>query len=211
MNRFLKKKDNYDYFDEYIYMVEYIVKSAEILKDVFQNFQVDSLEEKMNQVHLLENSADRVLHKMRNYLVKDFLPPIDREDLAMIGHKLDDIEDGIDEVVINMKILNVTEIKPEVNEFIDLLISCCQAVRDLFSDFKNFKDLPLMKKKVIEINKQEEKGDRIFERLMASLYKEEKDPITLIKWTKIYNCIEKTVDSCEEIGDCIEDVILKNS
>ena len=46
---------------------------------------------------------------------------------------------------------------------------------------------------------------------MSNLYKEEKDPIELMKWTNLYNCFENTIDSCEQISDCIQDVIMKNS
>ena len=97
----MKKKAEYCYFTEFINNSNYIVESAEILKETLENYDVKKLEENINRVHKLENEADRALHKMRNYLIKDFLPPIDREDIVLIGHRLDDIEDCIDEILIN--------------------------------------------------------------------------------------------------------------
>ena len=93
----MSKKENYNYFDEFIRLTDYIVESAKILEEVFTNFDVETLNDKTVEVHKLENEADLIIHKMGNYLIKDFLPPIDREDIAKIGHKLDDIEDSIDE------------------------------------------------------------------------------------------------------------------
>lgn len=176
-----------------------------------ENFQLEKLDEDINEVHKLENEADKIIHKMRNYLIKDFLPPIDREDIALISNKLDNIEDGIDEILINVKILNITEIKPEVIELIDILVICCEAVREIFLDFNNFKDVDLINQKIIHVNKLEEQGDRIYEKLMTVLYKNENDPINLIKWTNIYSCLEDAIDSCEEVANCIEDVVMKNS
>ena len=46
---------------------------------------------------------------------------------------------------------------------------------------------------------------------MTVLYKNENDPINLIKWTNIYSCLEDAIDSCEEVANCIEDVVMKNS
>ena len=43
-------------------------------------------------VRKLEHEADNIVHKMRNYLIKDFLPPIDREDISLIINKLDKLE-----------------------------------------------------------------------------------------------------------------------
>ena len=207
----MKKKDNYNYFTELITMTEYIVKSADTLKNIIENFNLEKLNTDIHEVHKLENEADKVVHTMRSYLVKDFLPPIDREDIAVICHKLDDIEDGIDEVLINIKILNITEIKKEVIELVNILISSCKAVQEIFIAFNNLKNLELVSQKVIDVNHLEENGDRAYEKLMTSLYQTENNPINLIKWTNIYNCLERTIDSCEEIADSIQDVVMKNS
>ena len=207
----MKNKENYNYFNEFITLTDYIVESANTLKDIMENFNEEKLNTDIHEVHKLENEADKIVHKMRGYLLKDFLPPIDREDISIIINKLDNIEDGIDEVLINIKILNITDIKKEVIEIIDILIMCCMAVKDMFTDFKNIKSVDLINKNVIQVNKLEELGDRSYEKLMTLLYQNEKDPIDLIKWTNIYNCLENTIDCCEEISGCIEDVIIKNS
>ena len=207
----MKNKENYNYFDEYISLSDYIIESANALKDVVNNFNLEKLNSSMVEVHKLEHEADNIVHKMRNYLIKDFLPPIDREDVSLIINKLDNIEDGIDEVLINFKILDIDNIKQEVNELIDILVKSSIAVKEMFTNFKDIKNTEKIKEKVIEINKLEEQGDRAYEKLISILYKEEKDPISLIKWTNIYNCLEDTMDCCEEISSCIEDVIIKNS
>ena len=207
----MKKKENYNYFNEFITLTDYIVESANTLKDILENFNLEKLNTGIHEVHRLENEADEIVHKMSSYLIKDFIPPIDREDIALISHKLDNIEDGIDEILINVKILDISEVKPEVIELVDILVMCCFAVRDMFIDFNNFKNIELINQKVIRVNKLEEQGDRTYEKLMTSLYKSEKNPINLIKWTNIYNCLEETIDSCEEIGDFIQDVVMKNS
>ena len=148
---------------------------------------------------------------MRNYLIKDFLPPIDREDIVLIGHRLDDVEDCIDEILINFNILNIKTMRDDVVEFADLLIECTKSVKEAFEDFRNFKKADDVKSKVIAINELEEKADKLYEKVMRKLYTEENDPIEIIKWTTIYGCLENTTDACERVGDSIEDVIMKNS
>lgn len=207
----MNKKENYNYFNEFITLTDYIVKSANTLKDIMENFNIEKLNTDIHEVHKMENEADKIVHKMRGYLIKDFLPPIEREDIALIINKLDNIEDGIDEILINVKILDINVMRKEVIELIDILIMCCMAVKEMFVDFKNIKNVEIINQKVIHVNKLEEMGDRTYEKLISSLYKNEKNPIELIKWTNIYNCLENTIDSCEEISGCIEDVVMKNS
>jgi len=205
------KKENYNYFDEFIAITDCIVKSAEILQETILNFNSEELEAKTNKVHELENDADNIVHKLRNYLITDFLPPLEREDLATIAHRLDDIEDDIDELLINMKILNISEMRSDVKKFTEKLISCTNCVKEVFINFKNLKKKELIKEKIIAVNNLEEEGDRIFEEAIFNLYKNEKNAINIIKWSNIYNCLENALDDCERLSDCVEDVILKNS
>lgn len=207
----MKKKDEYNYFNEFVKNSKYIVESAEILKETIKDYSVEKLEENITKVHKLENDADKTLHDMRAFLIKDFLPPIDREDIVLIGHRLDDIEDFIDEILINFNILNITGVREDALEFTELLIECANSVKDALENFENFKKAEIVKEKTIAINVLEEKADRMFEKAMKKLYKEEKDPIEIIKWTTIYNCMENTTDACEKIADSLEDVVMKNS
>lgn len=206
-----KKKDEYNYFDEFANNSTYIVESAEILKETVENYSQEKLRENIISVHKLENDADKALHRMREVLVKDFLPPIDREDIVLIGHRLDDIEDYIDEILINFNILDIESVRDDVLEFTDLLIECAHSVKDALENFKNFKKADIVKQKSIAINVLEEKADKLYEKAMKRLYKEEKNPIEIIKWTTIYNCLENTTDACERVGDCLEDIVMKNS
>lgn len=207
----LGKKEEYCYFSEFINNSGFILTSAEILKETVADYTVEKLQENITKVHKLENDADKALHKMRNYLIKDFLPPIDREDIVLIGHRLDDVEDCIDEILINFNILNIKTMRDDVVEFADLLIECTKSVKEAFEDFRNFKKADDVKSKVIAINELEEKADKLYEKVMRKLYTEENDPIEIIKWTTIYGCLENTTDACERVGDSIEDVIMKNS
>lgn len=207
----MKKKEEYSYFEEFVNSSNYIVNSAEILKDTLVNYKAEELEKNITKVHNLEHEADQILHKMRNYLIKDFLPPLDREDIILIGHRIDDVEDFIDEILINFDILNISKLRTDIIEFTDILIESAKSVKDALENFKNFKKIELVKEKVIAINVLEEKGDRLYEKAMKNLYKEEKEPIEIIKWTTIYECFENTIDACERIADCLEDVVMKNS
>ena len=191
------KKEKYNYFNEFIDLTDYIVKSADILKDMIDNYDLEKLDKSIEEIHKLEHSSDRIVHKMREYLIKDFLPPIDREDIATIANKLE--------------IFNVKKIREDSLDIVDIVIKSANAVKGVFEALSNLKDVETIKSKVIVVNRLEEQGDRTYERIMSNLYKEEKDPIELIKWTNLYNCFENTIDSCEQISDCIQDVIMKNS
>ena len=207
----MKKKEKYSYFEEFIKIVEHIEESSNKLKELMNDYNEENLDKSIEEIHKLEHSSDRIVHKMRKFLIKDFLPPIEREDIALIANKLDDIEDGIDEIAIDFKIINIEYIKQDTLEIIDILVKATTAVKGIFEKLSDLKHPELVEEKLVIVNRLEEQGDRVYEKIISNLYKEEKDPIELIKWVNIYKGFEETIDSCEQISDCIQDVIMKNS
>ena len=165
----------------------------------------------MKKIHDLENEGDKNLHELKNYLLKDFLPPIDREDILEISYKIDDLIDRLDEIAIDINIYNVTEIMENMKETVELLEKVTSEVYNLVVEFKNIKKMKEIKEKVIEVNNLEEQADRLYENSIRELYKNERDLIQIVKWSNIYETLEDCFDACEEIADCIEDVILKNT
>ena len=207
----MKKKNEFNYFDEFAKLAKLAIEEVEELKKYVFEFDKANSQEEMKKIHKIENIADVKLHEVKNYLFKDFLPPIDREDILAITNKLDDLADGIDEIAIDVDIYDINEISENMKKSIELLEELTKKVYDLIIEFKNLKKVKEIKEKVIEINKIEEQADRLYEDSIRQLYKNEKDAVQIIIWSNIYSTIEDCFDACEDIADCIDDVLLKNS
>ena len=204
-------KPKYNYFEEFLNASEYALTIAKMLYEILSRFDINNLDENLKKIHKIENEADDSKHKMHNYLVKDFLPPVDREDINLLAHKLDDVTDNIEEILIEIDILNIKEIKPEATQCAKFLMECCESMVKLMKEFENFKKSKTIKEMVVEINRLEEEGDKYYTKYMKELYKECSDPIEIIKWSKIYTCFEKCFDSCETVANNIESIVMKNS
>jgi uncharacterized protein Yka (UPF0111/DUF47 family) len=72
------------------------------------------------------------------------------------------------------------------------------------------KNKPIMEH-CIEINRLENEADLIGRSAVADLFNKEKDPITLIKLKEVYEFIEATIDSCEDVADVLQNVVVKNN
>ena len=95
-------KEKINYYDEFIKNTDYALKSAEILDDYFENFEEEKAQEKEDVIHELENKADDSLHEIVKSLTKDFIPPLDRDDILEIGNYIDDMNDCIYDVIKNI-------------------------------------------------------------------------------------------------------------
>ena len=207
----MRKKEEFNYFDEFAKSAKLATEAVAELNNYIMNFNKENSEEEMKKIHDIENKADKNLHELKNYLLRDFLPPIDREDILEIANKIDDFIDDIDEIVIDLNIYNISEITNEIKELIGLLENATKILYDLIIEFKNFKKIQEIKQKVVEVNKIEEQADKIYEKAIKQLYNEEANAIQIMKLSNIYEIIENCFDSCENIADSIDDVLLKNS
>jgi uncharacterized protein Yka (UPF0111/DUF47 family) len=63
----------------------------------------------------------------------------------------------------------------------------------------------------IEINRLENEADGIGRAAVVDLFDNEKDPIMLIKLKEVYEFFEATIDSCEDVADVLQNVVVKNS
>ncbi len=205
------KKIKMDYYDEFIKNTEFAVEIAKMLDEYADNFEANKVEEIEKEVHKIENEADQNLHEITNYLVNDFLPPIESEDIITLSNRIDDVIDCIDEVVINIDIFNVTKLRSDFKDFSELIYKTCVNLKKLIDNLKNLKEYEENKKIVVEINRLEEIGDSLYQKAIKNLYKFDNNPIDVSAWTIIYNSLENCFDSCESVAACVEEIILKNT
>ena len=205
------KKQELNYYDEFIKNVEIALQMSTILKEYSNEFDYDKSETNEIRVHKLENDADQNLHMILNYLIKDFLPPIEREDIVMLANKIDDVIDNIDEIVINLDILDVKKLREDFKDFTNLIYEICLKQKELMTKFKNINKYEEIEEMVVYINKLEEMGDRLYENAIRDLYRNENNAIEISKWHRIYDCLENCFDSCESVAVCVEEIMMKNS
>ncbi len=208
------KKEHINYFDEFNNVASQIVSNAKLVRETINDYNPEKIEEISSSSHSIENAADKIVHAIRNELIKDFIPPIEREDIANLSHKIDDVEDHIDEIMIKFKMLNITSIREDLKEMGEILHECSLQLKIIFDNFKAFenpKSHDLIFQEVIIINSIEERADKLYQKVMTNLYKTEVSPIEIIKWTSIYTSFEDAVDSLEEVGNLVGDIVMKNS
>ena len=63
---------------------------------------------------------------------------------------------------------------------------------------------------IIEINRLENLGDAVFRRALWKLFRDEENPIEIIRWKDIYENLEDTLDACEHLADTVRGVVIKN-
>ncbi|MDP4117725.1 MAG: DUF47 family protein [Bacillota bacterium] len=205
------KKTSYDYFDFFEDMIECGCGCAGTLKQIFGTYSYGKLDSYKEQMHDLERAADQKKHEMTEHLIKEFLPPIDREDITDIAHLLDEICDCVEEVMLLMYMNDIHHCRSDVYGMVDVVVEICDKLKEYLSQFRHFKKDPDLRRYTIEVNTLEEDGDRRYITAVRNLMIDGTDLREVTAWREIYTCIENCYDSCERVAEALEEVILKNS
>jgi len=207
----MRRKKHYNYFEKFVELVQYSCKCAEILNETMVNFTPVTLAQKIEEIHKIEHAGDLAKHELTARLATEFIAPIEREDIVTLSQQIDDITDAIEDVLIKMHIFNVSSLKPEALEFTELIINACQALKGVLEEFPNYRKSTILNRKIVEVNNQEEIGDKLYYNTVRNLYVHSKDPVELLVWTEIFDALEKCCDACELTADTVESIVMKNS
>ncbi|HIR08745.1 MAG TPA: DUF47 family protein [Candidatus Pullichristensenella stercoripullorum] len=207
----MAKKTGYSYFTFFCEMIDCACKASTALNAMFADFQPDRLRQEADAIHEIEHAADLKKHDMMSRLLREFLPPIDREDIVNISHVLDEIVDLIEEVVLSLYMNDIRKCRPDVMPMVDLIVKQCQELQKLMAEFENYKKSDKLMESIIAINTMEEEGDRLHREAMRNLKLTCSDPFELIAWRDIYACLEDCCDACEKVADAVEEVVMKNT
>jgi predicted phosphate transport protein (TIGR00153 family) len=205
------KKKHYSYFKGYSECTNCAVWAAKALDKAVSAFSQETAKSAMNEVHGIEHESDTVKHRMLENLAAEFLPPIERQDISALINELDNVVDGVDEVMMMLRMYRVEKVRKDMPEFTKMLIRCCEGLGELVNEFENFKKSKSIKEKIIKVNSLESEGDTVYFNAVSELFATCKDPVEIMVWKEIYSRFEECFDDCEHAADMIEDIILSNS
>lgn len=206
----MRNKQN-NYFEAFFNHADLSCKAAKEVADTLENFDPFSLPDAVERVHLIENQADIVKREIVAALSREFLPPIEREDIMQLADELDNVTDSVEDVLRGIYTYNITSIKPEAIDFVKLVCNICVALRETVEDFKGFRKSSTLQGRIIRVNDLEVEGDKLFTNAMRTLFVNASDPRELIVWQNIFTSLEICCDNCEHVADAIEAAVLKNS
>ena len=207
-----KKRRKNDYYALLEELVEYIHKAASFLSDTMNDYNIEFLSSgTLDEMHEIEHSADIKLQELTSKLAREFITPIERQDILAIAQRIDDVTDAIEDVLMRLYMYNIRELRNEAFEFVGVIMASTEVLMKIMAEFANFRRSNDIRAYIIKLNGLEEEGDAIYMRAIRRLYLEEQDPVAVIAWTEIFRRLEGCCDDFEDVSQEIEYVLMKNT
>jgi predicted phosphate transport protein (TIGR00153 family) len=165
---------------------------------------------KAKRIKEIEHETDVITHQCVEALHKTFITPIERDDIHRLITKMDDIMDFVEAASERLSLYEIVEIRAEAKELAAVIVKSAQELAVALKGLRDLKHSQVVLDKCVDINRLENEADTILRSALARLFREEKDPITIIKWKEIFDLLETATDKCEDVANIIEGVVLEN-
>jgi uncharacterized protein len=205
--RFLPRETSFfDFFEQHAALT--VEGTQEFLSLVSTGTNIEA---RAKRIADIEHETDVITHRCVEALHKTFITPIDRDSIHRLITKMDDIMDYVEAASERLALYELRTMTSDVRDLADVLHRSAVQVELAARGLRNLKDPQSILKQCIDINRLENEADQILRRAVARLFKEEKDPIMVIKWKEVYENLEMASDRCEDVANIIEGVILEHS
>jgi len=187
-----------------------VVRAAQELKMMVDTWE--NVEERASAITDLEHQGDTITHQIMAQLHRSFVTPFDREDIASLGHVLDDVTDFVHATADAMLIYKITEPTHRAKELADIIVQAAVEVEKAMPYLRRHgAELKQILEHCVEINRLENMADRVYRSAIAELFDDTEDIAQVIKWREIYEHMESATDRCEDVANVLEGVALKHA
>ena len=199
----------FGFFDMFEKQAALAVEGAKLLAEFLEDLEAPG--PKARRIKEVEHEADVVAHQAFAMLRKTFITPFDRNEIHHLTSKLDDVLDAMEAASERLWLYEIARATPEAKRLAKNIVDAVAQVLVAIRSLRNVKrDREQVLAACVEINRLENANDETLREGLAKLFREEKDPILIMKWKEIYEILEDATDCCEDVTDVIEGVVLEN-
>jgi len=190
-------------------MAEVVGKMATQLQLMVNESDEDKRAEISAIIENLEHKNDDFTHNVFTELGRNFITPLDREDIHALATALDDIADYI---YATAKKINFYKVNPNdlgIHKLAELVLQGSIEIKKAVHGLRDMKNLREMTEAIVKINSIENQADDVFDMSIDNLFNKENDFKEVIKKREIYQVLEIATDKCEDAANVIESIIIK--
>jgi uncharacterized protein Yka (UPF0111/DUF47 family) len=206
-SRLLPKKP--EFFALFSSHADCCVEGARVLEGLLGDPK--AADARVAQIHAVEHRADAICQRTMETLHGSFITPIERTDIHQLSSRLDDIMDHIEATAQCISLYEIAEPMVEVIDMGRNVVRATEAMKALVDALGQGLEAERMRELGRVVKGVEKENDRVLRRAIARLFKDQRDPVLLIKWKDIYEDVEAAVDRCEDVANIIEGVVLENN
>lgn len=198
-----------DFFAMFERQAGFALEAAKYFRELTMCSSVD--EAAYEKMRAIEHQGDEIAHDIIDKLNKTFITPFDREDILALAKELDDVIDMLNTIAGRMMVYKAPGPNKNLVQFATVIEQSAQALICAVRGLKDIKNCASIRESCVEINRLENVGDAMRDKVLVELFDTEKDPIKVIKWKEIYQDAETVLDICEDVAHVVGSILVKQA
>lgn len=194
------------FFELFVADGEHLVAAAGELAALFQTY--DQLEAHITRIQAIEHAGDELGDQVEERLDRAFITPVDREDIHELMRRMDDVLDRIQETAETLQIYGIEAPTAESRRLAAIL---AEQAGEILLALRKLEDMKGLDAHVKRVHVLENEADGLSRAAIGRLFRDEHEPLDVIKWRDVYLMLEESIDAAEDVAEIIARMVHKNS
>jgi uncharacterized protein Yka (UPF0111/DUF47 family) len=156
----------------------------------------------------LEHAGDTCVHEVMKALNTSFITPFDREDIALLAARLDDVLDELEEAAQVTELYRIGSLPDGVRRQAALLERAAALTVPAMQGLARLEGLADF---WVGVNEIENEADQVYRAALAQLFDTETDAIALLKVKEVLDRLEEAADAFEHVANVVQSIAAKES
>jgi uncharacterized protein Yka (UPF0111/DUF47 family) len=184
-----------------------VLDAAELLSRLLQSEPADRAALGA-QLKAVEHAGDDATHEIMRAVNSSFITPFDRDDIALLASRMDDVIDDMEEAGDLTVLYRIDVVPAAVQQQAALLLEAARLTVDAMPRLRTLRDLDSY---WIAVNEVENRADDVYRSLLADLFDGGGDVVTMIKTKEVVDHLETAADSFERLANVVQSIAAKES
>ena len=193
------------FFDMFVEHAANVLGAARLLDAMLRSY--DEIETRAAEIREARRRGVDIRRDIYQRIEATFVPPFEQADVRALVRSLDEVMHGIDETADTFVTYGIDAPTAAAIDLAAIVVRQCEQLHEALTQLSGFRGLEANQR---EIRRLEADGVRLSREAIVSLF-DGVEPLEAIKWWKVYQTLEATVDRCVDAADVIERITLRNA
>jgi predicted phosphate transport protein (TIGR00153 family) len=158
-----------------------------------------------------ENEADEITREVLTALRRTFITPLDRGDIKDLITSMDDAIDQMNQTAKTIALFELRSFDAPMQEMGEIIVRAAKLNVDAAPLLGSLaKESGRLNGITEEIIRLEEEVDQLHDRGRKQLFQAQKDAISFVIRTEVYDHLESTMDRFEDVANEISAIVIEN-
>lgn len=198
-----------DYFTKLQELAERAVGISAMTCEVLGGGSGLPLEKAQKEARQLRREAGVELQLLVRRLEREFITPIDREDILGIGRRVERVVCCCEEMLARLALCRGDAVKWKLKSGVEAVAGCCGALEEMMRQLPGYQKPEGLYGRMGEMRRRVESGRELCREISKALFVWDAPPQRLMAVYRLLEQLEGCLRACEEAAGAVEIVIVK--